>query len=344
MISKTDVTKIAELVLPQGMDKVLVSQLPELLATAFFPEPGDDVSQAIDSIAKVSVRRTPKERIILGLKQLDAPDEQLQRPLGYCRIQDLPTRKRNTSGSDLVQLHYVRVPAKDVRPLDTNDWNELKKVWANLPALHLPIADTKWLAYLIGYLNSSILKRWREQWNLCMNVIDLNQERNKGWDAAVIDNAGKVRLAIEQGQLRPRSFTDDLPVESLSNNPSVEFYVTLNDLRHVEKMWNVKFIDGQHGHETNVNMSPSCVVPDTNDWIAKCRAIADRIGLEIYTTGRRHISGHFVSEAVADELGADESTWGLQGPRSSENVRTKGLRGWKFKPPPLANLGEKLLG
>lgn len=70
-----------------------------------------------------------------------------------------------------------------------------------------------------------------------------------------------------------------------------------------------------------------------DDWTTKAKAIADRIALEQYNNAIRQITARSICGAVAEELAKDETTWGLQGPRSSSNVRTDGLRHWKFTPP-----------
>lgn len=68
-------------------------------------------------------------------------------------------------------------------------------------------------------------------------------------------------------------------------------------------------------------------------WTEKAKEIADVIGLKRYETGIRQITARNICVDVATELEKDETTWGLQGPRSSSNVRNHGLRGWKFTSP-----------
>ena len=69
------------------------------------------------------------------------------------------------------------------------------------------------------------------------------------------------------------------------------------------------------------------------DWKIKAKAIADRVGLEQYNNGSRQITARGICGVVAEELAKDETTRGLQGSRSSGNVRTHGLRHWIFTPP-----------
>lgn len=74
-------------------------------------------------------------------------------------------------------------------------------------------------------------------------------------------------------------------------------------------------------------------VVSANDWIAKARKIADQIGLERWNNGQRQITGRNIAAAVASELAKDESTHGKLGERGEDNVRTVGLKEWKFIPP-----------
>lgn len=69
------------------------------------------------------------------------------------------------------------------------------------------------------------------------------------------------------------------------------------------------------------------------DWIAKAKAIAQKIGEELWKAGQKQITARNIAGKVATELAKDRSTHGLQGPRLENNVRTVGLRGWKFRPP-----------
>lgn len=69
------------------------------------------------------------------------------------------------------------------------------------------------------------------------------------------------------------------------------------------------------------------------DWRIKAKHIAQRLGEEqVKNTGARQVTGRNICEAVANELAMDASTHGKQGPRSADNVRTVGLKGWKFCP------------
>lgn len=70
-----------------------------------------------------------------------------------------------------------------------------------------------------------------------------------------------------------------------------------------------------------------------NDWINKSREIAQRIGVERWNAGQRQISGRNIAGAVTQELAKDKTTHGLQGPRSEDNVRNIGLKGWRFISP-----------
>jgi hypothetical protein len=72
--------------------------------------------------------------------------------------------------------------------------------------------------------------------------------------------------------------------------------------------------------------------PDAKDWIAKAKIKAQEIGDEQWAAGIRQISARNICGTVATSLAEDQSTWGKQGPRSSDNVRVGGLRGWKYKP------------
>lgn len=73
---------------------------------------------------------------------------------------------------------------------------------------------------------------------------------------------------------------------------------------------------------------------DDGNWITKCPAIAQKLGeKQLETTGAQQINASSMCEAVAEELGLDPTTHGRQGPRSAHNVRTEGLKGWKFRPP-----------
>lgn len=69
---------------------------------------------------------------------------------------------------------------------------------------------------------------------------------------------------------------------------------------------------------------------DSGNWIIKCPAIAQKLGeQELKDKGIRQINASSISESVAEELALDQTTHGRQGPRSSHNVRTEGLKGWK---------------
>lgn len=87
------------------------------------------------------------------------------------------------------------------------------------------------------------------------------------------------------------------------------------------------------GNDAPVKVGGGDTATEDEDWPTKAKAEADRIGLEQYKTGIRQITARSICGDVAAALSKDESTWGLQGARSSSNVRVKGLRGWKFTPP-----------
>jgi len=71
-----------------------------------------------------------------------------------------------------------------------------------------------------------------------------------------------------------------------------------------------------------------------NDWRAKAKEEADRIGLERWTVAQiKQITARNIAAAVAEALAKDATTHGNQGPRGEDNVRNEGLRTWKFKPP-----------
>jgi hypothetical protein len=74
-------------------------------------------------------------------------------------------------------------------------------------------------------------------------------------------------------------------------------------------------------------------VANQDRWEDKAKAIAQEVGLKKYRGGERQISAHNVSEETSIRLAEDPSTHGKQGPRSADNVRTQGLKGWKFVPP-----------
>lgn len=69
------------------------------------------------------------------------------------------------------------------------------------------------------------------------------------------------------------------------------------------------------------------------DWIKESKKLADQFGNQDWNVGIRQISARSVCDRVAMELQKNTSTFGQQGPRSNNNVRTIGLRGWKFTPP-----------
>jgi len=70
-----------------------------------------------------------------------------------------------------------------------------------------------------------------------------------------------------------------------------------------------------------------------DDWVSKAQDKAQELGLLKWKAGVRQITARGMCEAVSTALEKDQTTWGKQGPRSSDNVRGKGLRGWKFTPP-----------
>lgn len=84
---------------------------------------------------------------------------------------------------------------------------------------------------------------------------------------------------------------------------------------------------------TQTKVGAGDTAADDAGWQTKAKAEADRIGLEQYETGIRQITARSICDDVAAELAKDNTTWGLQGPRTSNNVRTDGLRHWKFTPP-----------
>lgn len=73
---------------------------------------------------------------------------------------------------------------------------------------------------------------------------------------------------------------------------------------------------------------------DNNEWITKCPAIAQKLGEKrLKENGTRQINASNICDDVAEELALDPTTHGRQGPRGAQNVRTEGLKGWKFIPP-----------
>jgi hypothetical protein len=69
------------------------------------------------------------------------------------------------------------------------------------------------------------------------------------------------------------------------------------------------------------------------DWISKAQDKAQELGMAKWKMGIRQITARGMCEAVSTALADDQTTWGMQGQRSSSSVRNEGLRGWKFKPP-----------
>jgi hypothetical protein len=74
---------------------------------------------------------------------------------------------------------------------------------------------------------------------------------------------------------------------------------------------------------------------DGADWRAKTRELAQQIGETWWARGERNITVRRISVRVADEMAKESYKvyWGLQGPRSWNNIRNEALNGWKFTPP-----------
>jgi hypothetical protein len=69
------------------------------------------------------------------------------------------------------------------------------------------------------------------------------------------------------------------------------------------------------------------------DWKVKVKQIADGIARGRWEKGIRQITARNIVREVTNELAKDQTTFGTRGRRSEHNVRTEGLRGWKFLPP-----------
>jgi len=238
MSTKKGATRLVELVQPTGAEKVLVSEIPELLATALYPEIPENTPQRVDDIAKVSSRQTSGERINLGIKR-EPPGEQFQRPTGYCRLQIVPSRKRSPLPISPDQLIYVQVSDNAVLPLDDSDKKKLAAVWRKLPALDFPIDETAWQKYLLADQNdvSEPWRSWRRNWCLCMKVVNPFAERQISWSASLAECTELVREAVEQKKIIPRSPVTGLPI-SLSQSQRVsDCFITADDLnRYVDDL------------------------------------------------------------------------------------------------------------
>ena len=220
MTTEKGTPKLVEIVLPARNEKVRVKDIPELLATALYPEIPEDTPRQVIELAKARSRFASGERINLAIKR-QPPGEQFKRPLGYCRLQSAPSRKRNPPPIEPDQLVYVQVPTNALLPLDESDWKQLSVVWANLPALKLPIDEPTWQSYLVEY-QKNVRIPWRKKWELCMNVTNLFKDREKKWSAAVAESTEMLRHAIDQHQLQPRSPLTGLPVlSSLPEKPRI---------------------------------------------------------------------------------------------------------------------------
>ncbi len=75
-------------------------------------------------------------------------------------------------------------------------------------------------------------------------------------------------------------------------------------------------------------------------WITEAIKLADRIGQQRWNQGQREITARNICEAVAMELAKVESFHGTRGPRSASDIRNRGLKGWKFRPHPVAQLDQ----
>lgn len=118
--------------------------------------------------------------------------------------------------------------------------------------------------------------------------------------------------------------------EALIIQAEVEFGVVLIDGR-----WVTKTPEAGTGATAEPGTSKETKPQASDgDWIAKACAKAQELGLKKWKEeGVRQITARNICDAVATELAKDPTTHGLQGPRSSSNVRVEGLRGWQFKPP-----------
>ena len=151
--------------------------------------------------------------------------------------------------------------------------------------------------------------------------------KNLGWrDSQKTSLLLKMAGAIRAGKLCVRDSSTGMPLTVISNIDSSSLvYVSKNDVNAwlteagVDYTWKPKPIP--------IKAAPG--VP----WEEKAQAIANKIGLERYDNGIHQVTAHNISEAVAIELNTDTTTHGIQGPRSANNVRTVGLKGWKFSMP-----------
>lgn len=169
-----------------GGDRVRLSDVPEHLASALYPDLPPSTSRLI-----VDLKKAPKV-ISVSLRQSEPDPLFDEMPNGFCR---LGTRKtsiattRTTSrltktieirnhrkpkaslkqsakniGSsksaipleDPVEIHrekwrpYVRVSDKNLKPLNERDWAALSSVWPDRPSL--PMSVTDWEPYIKTYL------------------------------------------------------------------------------------------------------------------------------------------------------------------------------------------------
>ena len=154
---------------------------------------------------------------------------------------------------------------------------------------------------------------------------------NLGWrDSQKTSLLLKMAGAIRAGKLCVRASSTGMPLTGISKIDSTSLvYVSENDVNAwlteagVDYTWTPKSITSKIKIDASADLL----------WKDKARAIANKIGLARYGNGIRQITGRSICEAVASELAEDDTTHGLQGQRSANNVRTVGLAGWKFHPP-----------
>lgn len=136
-----------------------------------------------------------------------------------------------------------------------------------------------------------------------------------------------LRLAERQGRLQTT------PREWLEWANAHNFKLHSGFILAIEELPQVAVPEMMQHDEPNAQDDSNDKGNVTDDWIAKARAIAGRIGLERFNNGQQQITGRNVAAAVANELASDTSTHGRLGPRGDDNVRNEGLRGWTFIPP-----------
>ncbi len=86
-------------------------------------------------------------------------------------------------------------------------------------------------------------------------------------------------------------------------------------------------------HDQLLSCGPRTAVSINEELRQVVLKIADEIALRCWRSGTRQISARSIAPLVAKAVEADQRYTGQRGPLDAGTIRTRYLKGWKFKPP-----------